>query len=287
MIFDTRTLELGEGPLWHPERQQLFWFDIRSGHLLSQTEAGSLSWSIGENASAAGWVDRDTLLIATETRLMTFDIASSQQTEIAPLEPDTPNTRPNDGRADPFGGFWISTMDKMASAGKGAFYRYYKGELRKLYDGLSVPNACCFDPEGGFAHFCDTTTKTVMRVTLDAQGWPSATPEPWLDLRADGLKPDGAVIDADGNFWCAQYGAGRVAAYDRAGKFLRAVAFPASQTTCPAFGGPDLTTLFCTSAWQNLTDDDRATNPDHGRTFAAPDIAPDIARGVPEPRVIL
>ena len=27
-VFDDRRCELGEGPLWHPVREQLFWFDI-------------------------------------------------------------------------------------------------------------------------------------------------------------------------------------------------------------------------------------------------------------------
>ena len=27
-VFDATTCQLGEGPLWHPERGQLFWFDI-------------------------------------------------------------------------------------------------------------------------------------------------------------------------------------------------------------------------------------------------------------------
>jgi sugar lactone lactonase YvrE len=91
-----------------------------------------------------------------------------------------------------------------------------------------------------------------MRVALDADGWPAGEPELFLDLSADALNPDGAVIDADGTTWIAQWGASRVAAYAPDGSFLRAVEFPAPHTSCPAFGGPDLTTLFCTSARQGM-----------------------------------
>ena len=52
-----------------------------------------------------------------------------------------------------------------------------------------------------------------MRVALDAEGWPVGAPEVFLDLTAEGLNPDGAVIDAEGVLWLAEWGAGRVAAY--------------------------------------------------------------------------
>lgn len=41
MIFDNRPCELGEGPLWHPQRGQLFWFDIIGQRMLSVEKANS------------------------------------------------------------------------------------------------------------------------------------------------------------------------------------------------------------------------------------------------------
>ena len=39
-LFDTRICDLGEGPFWHPDRQQLFWFDILGKRLLTQSPDG-------------------------------------------------------------------------------------------------------------------------------------------------------------------------------------------------------------------------------------------------------
>jgi sugar lactone lactonase YvrE len=39
-VFDNRVCELGEGPLWRPERGQLFWFDINGKRMLSRDETG-------------------------------------------------------------------------------------------------------------------------------------------------------------------------------------------------------------------------------------------------------
>jgi len=114
-VFDDRACVLGEGPLWHPERQQLFWFDIMAGHLLTKVDGEAQSWAFDELVSAAGWIDHDRLLIASETALYSFDLTTEEQEYIQPLEIGNTVTRSNDGRADPWGGFWIGTMGKCAS----------------------------------------------------------------------------------------------------------------------------------------------------------------------------
>lgn len=126
--FDNRACELGEGPIWHPLRRQFFWFDILGRRLLSRDDkAGLLEWRFDSMASAAGWIDRDRLLIATETGLDILDLGTGRLAPLMPLEADRPATRSNDGRADRQGGFWIGTMGKHAESGAGAIYRYHRG----------------------------------------------------------------------------------------------------------------------------------------------------------------
>ena len=137
-LFDARTCALGEGPLWHPERGQLFWFDILGKTLLSRQGDKTLSWRFDECVSAAGWIDRDTLLVASETALWRFDLNGAERSLVVPLEADQPLTRSNDGRADPWGGFWIGTMGFNAERGAGAIYRYYKGALRQLFAEITI-----------------------------------------------------------------------------------------------------------------------------------------------------
>ena len=282
MIYDNRPCELGEGPLWHPERSQLFWFDILNRKLLSQDSAGPREWTFPEIVSAAGWINRDELLIASETGLSRFHLTTGARETVATA--GTTATRSNDGRADRQGGFWFGTMGKRAEKGAGAIWRWHKGELRQLFPGITIPNAICFTPDGTAAHFTDTVTGQVMKVALDTAGWPKATPEVWLDLTAEALNPDGATVSADGTFWNAQWGAGRVAAYAPDGSFLRAVTTPdAPQTSCPAFGGADMKTLFITTALEHMDAATRAAHPASGRVFAFEG----IAKGLPEPQVIL
>lgn len=282
-VFDDRRCDLGEGPLWHPERQELFWFDITGRRMYARGAEGPRDWAFDEMVSAAGRVDRDTLILASETGLWRFDIGTGARVRLCDLEADNPVTRSNDGRADPQGGFWIGTMGKSAEPHAGSIWRYWRGELRRLFDRITISNAICFTPDGRFAHFTDTVSRRVQRVALDENGWPAGAPEVFLDLRAEARNPDGAVVDAEGRLWIAEWGASRVAAYGPDGRFLRAVEFAAPHTSCPAFGGPDLDTLYCTTALEGMDDAARAAHPQAGMVLAAPG----IARGQVEHAVIL
>ncbi|WP_417262842.1 SMP-30/gluconolactonase/LRE family protein [Celeribacter sp.] len=253
-MYDDRICELGEGPLWHPERSALFWFDIMGKRLHCRGAEGTEVWQFDEHVSAAGWVDRDRLLIASETALMLFDLRNEACVEVIALEADDPVTRSNDGRADPMGGFWIGTMGKQAQPGAGAIYRYFGGELRKLHAGITIPNAICFAPDGRTAYFADTTTRQIMRQALDARGWPCEAPHIHIDLTDEGLNPDGAVVDAEGCLWNAQWGASRIARYAPDGRFMSEHPVPARQPSCPAFGGDKANTLFATTATEDLRD---------------------------------
>ena len=258
MIFDHTQCQLGEGPLWHPLRKQLFWFDILGKRLHTKGQ----HWHFDDYVSAAAWTSETTLMIATSNALRHFDITTGEHHVVTRLEAENTVTRSNDGRADPQGGFWIGTMGINAEQGAGAIYRYYKGTLRRLFAPITISNAICFAPDGRTAYFTDTPTQKILKVALDPHGWPSGDPELHIDLSDTDFRPDGAVIDAEGNLWNAQWGVGRVAGYAPTGKFIECFHFGATQTSCPAFGGPDLATLFCTSAATGIS------GPDQGKTFS-------------------
>ena len=262
---------LGEGPLWHPERSQLFWFDIPKGLLYLHDPAGEedhvLCCDFGEPASAAGWVDHNSLIVATASGLQHFSIGDKSWYQLVDLEADNPVTRSNDGRIGPDGSFWIGTMGRKLEPHAGAYYRCTNGKLVKLFDQVSVPNATCFSPDGKFAYLADTFRKLIWRWALDASGSPVENKKVHIDLRQEGLNPDGAVCDAEGYLWNAQWGSSRIARYAPDGTFDMAIHLPASQLTCPAFGGPDLKTLYVTSARENLSKQALENEPEAGKTF--------------------
>ncbi len=267
-VHDSRICSLGEGVLWHPLRKQLFWFDINNRKLLSQKNGKTLEWQFDRYVSAAGWIDEKSLLIATDSNLISFTLNNSNQVEICPLEDDKPLTRSNDGRADPWGGFWIGTMGKKAELNTGSIYRFYHGEVRQLVSALTIPNAICFSPDKHFAYYTDTKQRKIWRQTLHVDtGWPEGNAVLYLDLNDESLNPDGAVIDENGNLWNAQWGASRVACYSPEGNLIDSIEVGASQPSCPGFGGHELNELFITTATENLDFKALMTQSDSGKTF--------------------
>ena len=277
-VFSDTVCTLGEGAFWHPERSQFFWFDILEKRLLTRQGDEEQAWKFDKCVSATGWIDCDTLIVASASALWRFDVVSGKRVRLVELDAYNSITRSNDGRADPYGGFWIGTMGYKAEPGAGGIYRYYRGTLHKLFDQISISNAICFNPEGSTAYFTDTKDGRVVQQGLDAEGWPSGDSEIFLDLRDEDFGADGAVIDAQGNFWNAQWGASRIACYAPDGKLIETRSVPTSQVSCPCFGGADLSTLFVTTATEGLKRDDMA-----GKTFAIET----NATGQPEHRVIL
>ncbi|MDA7967127.1 SMP-30/gluconolactonase/LRE family protein [Ruegeria sp.] len=275
-IFDDRQCELGEGVFWHPEREQLFWFDIVNSKLLSRVGDQTLNWQFDRNVSAAGWIDRDHLLIASETGLSRFNLETGAERMLCEIEADNPLTRSNDGRADPWGGFWMGTMDKTGESGKGTLYRWHPNDgLRVIQRDMSTPNAICFDHSRSCAYYADTKTRIIWRVRVNPKtGWPQGEKEVFMDLSATPdrpeHKPDGAVIDSEGCLWSAQWGSARVARYSPDGVFLSAVDLPTGHASCPAFGGADMRTLFVTTAMQKLPDDRPDWAGTAGQTFSVP-----------------
>lgn len=265
-IYDNRRCSLGEGALWHPERQQLFWFDIIGKRLLSVQDGQQLEWQFDNNVSAAGWIDRDNLLIASDNAFLTLNLETGAVTHLLDLEADNATTRSNDGRADPWGGFWIGTMGRKAEPGAGTIYRLFQGEVRPLFRGITITNTICFAPDGSQAYFSDTARQQIMVQPLDEDGWPQGDARVFLDLSGSGRNPDGAVVDASGCLWVAIWGESEVIRIAPDGQIMQSVPLPAVQPTCPAFGGPNRDLLFVTSAAVDLHD---PTDSD-GRTFCLP-----------------
>ena len=282
-ILDHTACELGEGAFWHPQRQEFFWFDILNRRLYAHDGAATKVRDLPHLFSAMGWIGGNVMVLSGENGLFRYDLDSGDLTLLAAIEKDQVQTRSNDGRTDPWGGFWASTMGRKAEEGAGSIYRYYRGEVRRLHDRLSIPNAICFDAARNLAYFADTARNRIFRQPLNAAtGWPAGKAELFLDLSGEELNPDGAVTDAEGNLWNATWGAGLVICYNPEGARLRSIAVPATQSSCPAFGGPDLTALYVTSAFENMDEKARAKDPHAGKTFRF-DIG---VKGLPAPRLI-
>lgn len=276
--FDDRVCELGEGPLWHPTRRALLWTDIERDLVLGRSGDGREPWErrFDFKPSAVGWIDASRLLLGTDQGLVIYDLEDQSTVLMTALEAAEDDRRSNDGRADPWGGFWISTMTHDMAPGKGRIYRWYRGEMRLLVEGLACPNAICFAPDRSIGYFADSMPGEIRCHALDpATGWPKSAPS--LFVKGLSGAPDGAVTDQEGKVWNAEWGQGRLLAFaPDTGGMVAHHDLPARQLTCPAID-PETGRVFVTSARVGLKD----ANPSDGQTFAL-DLG---VKGIPEPAV--
>ena len=283
-VFDGTRCKLGEGPFWVPAQNALIWFNIEGKALRAKSEDKHQKISFEEYASCAAVLEDGRLIVAGQSGLWVLDLESETKTLHFPMPELGGDFRPNDGRADPWGGFWFSRMSLVGQDGCSEIYRYYKGEVRCLVRGLTVPNSICFLPDQSQARFSDTRQKKVFTFNLDSKtGWPSDDARLWKDFNPCQRKPDGAVFSQDGTMWIAHWGSGCVSGYDKDGKFVSEFFVHTPNTTCPAFGGENLSELFVTTAWPKEPEVTGIHLENAGKTYS---FATEF-RGVPEPCVTL
>jgi sugar lactone lactonase YvrE len=260
---------LGEGPQWDAATQRLYWCDIleKQLHWLSPSTKESGHYQLDHMVSLAAPLDGGGLLLIGEDRISRFEPESGHIERYCDFETDNPVTRSNDARIDRHGSLWLSTMGKHAEKGAGSLYRLHRGKLTKLRSGLTIPNAICFSENGEFAWFTDTAKGVVMRWALDSEGWPQGEPRRWADFTTTPGNPDGAVVDSEGCLWLALWGAGQVVRLNHDGKIIGRIELPVSQPSCPAFAGPDLKTLYITTAQEGFSAEQLAQEPTAGSLY--------------------
>jgi sugar lactone lactonase YvrE len=285
LFIDCRC-ELGEGPLWHPGIGRLFWFDILNQTLFGADADGRMidRFIFKNVASAAAIIDDDNLAVATADGIYKHDIVADTNTLLVPLEPDLPGNRPNDGRANFAGGFWIGTMSRKGGQGpnQGSVYQFRGGQLEKLFGDVTIPNSTCFSADGRTAYFSDTLSQQIKKCAIDPEtGVPIGPWEPFASTEGHRGDPDGSVIDAEGYLWNARFNGSCVVRHAPDGSIDRVIEVPVPRVTCPAFGGDDLRTLYITTARENASPAELEQYPTAGSIFA---IRVDVP-GLPEPTI--
>jgi len=274
---------LGEVPLWNARTQELWWIDVRAPSIQCWNPASGEHRKFDLPTSSVGsWAFRRQggMLVSLRDGLYGFDPTTGKADRLLALEAEIPGHRLNDGRADNRGRFWIGTMHDTIRGPSGSLYRVDPDlAVSKVFDQVDIPNSTLFSPDDKLMYFADTPAKKIWVFDFDLDAGRISNRRVFVDCAADPGAPDGSAIDQDGCLWNANYGGGRVVRYTPAGKVDRIIALPVTQPTCCSFGGPQLDTLYITTASQKLTPEQLAPQPLAGGLFAVQT----GTRGVPVP----
>jgi sugar lactone lactonase YvrE len=279
----TDTLDaLGESAIWCGVDNVLYWVDIRAPALrrLEPRTGQVTSWAMNDLCAAVILSTDRRLLLAMRLGLFAFDpVDETLQPFVAP-EPESLNNRLNDSKCDRGGRLWTGTMRDFGLARTGSLYRIAVDEsCTRMLSDITVPNALSWSPDNRSMYFADTPDGQIRAYEFDAaEGQLGA-----MKIIETGPlpgRPDGATVDSEGCIWSARYQGSCLARITPAGKVDRIIELPASQVTSCALGGPDLRTLYVTTARQKLTPAELGSQPLAGGLFA---VRVDVC-GLPEPR---
>lgn len=272
-IFARSDALLGEGPLWHPDRQSLFWLDILNQRLYeksfpSENKQMDHTWELPEMASALATDKYDTnrIWMVTDRSFGYFSLESYSYKALIKLNL-SPGFRANDGGISPDGEFWFGTMERSPSGLNGDIYSISpQGELTKHLQHIGIPNTFCWSDSGSRFYLSDSYEQK-MYIFSSENNELNGEGSLFLDISETESTPDGGAFDQEGNLWNSQWDGSRVACYNAAGILTNLVDLPIPRPTSCCFGGPDYCHLFITSASEGLTQEDMVKSPYSGSVF--------------------
>lgn len=264
--------ELGEGPMWSEREQALYWVDILQRRLHRYTpgvEQREKTWQFDEEISAVvERMGRPGLLVSLRHGFAFFDPATEKLERLAAPEAEMPDNRFNDAKCDSRGRYWAGTIDYACKAPTGSLYRFNPDfSCEKIESGYTVTNGPTWSSDQHTMYHNDSAKGRVYAFDFDLEHGTVSNKRLFLQFGRDEGSPDGMTTDAEGGVWIAHWGGSRITRRDPEGVVLQTLKLPVSQVTSCAFGGPDLTTLYVTSAATGLTAEQKQAEPLAGGLF--------------------
>jgi L-arabinonolactonase len=281
-VADTADV-LGEVPLWDAAAGTLTWIDIMKPgcHRFEPATGAVTSWTPPEKLGSWALRASGGMLTAGRGGLGLWDPEAGTFERLASPEADRPGNMLNDGRTDPRGRFVVGSMDKMLTGPNGRLWRVDPDRSVTLLQDADIwlPNSIAWSPDGRTFYLGDSRTKLIFAYDWDLDTGLPSNRRVFADTSAIPGEPDGSSVDAEGFLWNARFDGSCLARFAPDGRLDRIVPTPVSRPSHCTFGGPDLKTLFITTARFRLPPDRLAAEPMAGALLAA-EVS---VAGLPEP----
>ena len=285
---------LGESPFWHPQEHKLYWVDIPGKKLLrADVQTGDIeAWAMPSEPGCIAPAAKGGLVVALRHGVFRAPVWGGALLPIATLPYDSAQVRANDGKCDALGRFWVGTIDEPKASRAAELFsidcRAGAAQVQRQAGDALTANGLAWSPDGRTLYWADTPSHVVHAWDFDMAANRTsahrihlqfaAKPAGWTFAeRSYQGRPDGAAMDALGNYWVAMFEGGRVCQFAPDGRLLQTLHTPAQCPTMPCFGGVDLQTLYLTSARHGRSAAELAQFPDSGAVFFTRGQTPGLA----------
>lgn len=241
----------GEGPLWHPTEQRVYWADIPQGRLFRyDPKTGQHEQCYSGEVVGGFTIQDDGALLLFMARGAVKIWRDGQLETILEEIPDERETRFNDVFADPEGRVFCGTMPTKERLGR--LYRLDPDrKLTLLLEGIGTSNGMGLTLDRKQLYYTDSTAKKIYRFDYDRASGAISNQRVFVDSGDEEGVPDGMTVDAEGYVWSARWDGYRLTRYAPDGSEERRVLFPAKKVSSVIFGGPDYMDMYVTTAGGN------------------------------------
>lgn len=274
---------IGEVPLWDVEAGAVTWIDVlKPGfHRLEPATGCTKSWQPPEKFGCYCLAGAGRYLTAGRGGIAVWTPEDGHFDRLCSPEADRPENILNDGRCDPAGRLLVGSMNRMLERPSGRLWQVGAGgEAVLMYDGLWLPNALCWSPDGTTFYLGDSHTNQIHAFDYDRRSGTLGTRRLFADTTSLPGMCDGASVDAEGYLWNARFGGKCLVRFAPDGSVDRIIPMPVTNPTHIAFGGPDLRMVFVTTGHFRLPEVQLAAEPLSGGLLVMTSSVP----GLPEPR---
>jgi len=273
---------LGEGPLWAARENAVYWVDIVSKkvHRYALADGARRTWTFETEVTSLAERQQGGLVGTVRDGFAFIDLETHTIEPVAMPEADIPGNRFNDGKVDENGRYWAGSMDDGEKRESGSLYRLDSDRsLHKMDGNYSITNGPTFSVDGKTLYHTDTAKRTIFAFDFSEDGAIS-NKRVFVQLEAEEEGyPDGMTVDSENCIWLAHFAGSRITRYSPAGRVLKVIPMPVPNITSCTFAGPDLDTLYITTARHLLSDEDVRKYPLSGSLFSCKPGVP----GLPTP----
>lgn len=241
---------LGEGPHWDAASGRLHWVDILAPALITgdPTTGERQATAMPELVGAVIPRRVGGMICATESGIKIVARDGSLR-PFSPVEEGLPGNRLNDAKCDSRGRLWVGSLSIDTTPGKGALWRVDPdGSARMMDSGFHISNGIGWSPDDRLMYFTDSGARTIWVYDFDAARGEIANRRVFARTDSATGVPDGLAVDAEGGVWSAIWDGWNITRFLPDGSIDRMVSLPVPRPTSVAFGGPELDTLFITTA---------------------------------------
>ena len=249
---------LGEGTLWVKEHNSIYFVDIKKKriHILNIKSKKKKIIKLNKEIGFLSHIKKNIFILGLENELRIIDLKTKKIIKSILIEKEFPKNRINDGKTDPKGRLWFGTMDNLERSIKhGSLYCLdNKLNLQKVDTNYIITNGPAFIDENNF-YYTDSRRKKIFKIRVN-KNFKIIKKKIFIKFKPEDGTPDGMTMDKNKNLWIAHFHRACISVFNKKGKKIHKIHFPAKNITNCTFGGKNNNELFVSSATKSMSKKD-------------------------------